>query len=240
MPPCDSWMNVARPPTAVPASSPAAFTSLGNIDGKCCISPGGGAICKLPPVLQIAATEITAFHIVGGLLALWALVLSALGVMREDFPGKGSGQRIVMAISALLVIGAIGTAIGTAKDEPKGGAEAVKPAATGAPPTTPAPATAGAPATSLLISADPSGQLRFDKTSLQAPAGPVKITMNNPSPVPHDVSLEGPGGVSQIGKIVPKGGASEVQATLKAGTYTYFCSVPGHRQAGMQGTLTVK
>jgi plastocyanin len=218
----------------------------------------------LPPVLQIAATEITAFHIVGGLLALWALVLSALGVMREDFPGKGSGQRIVMAISALLVVGAIGTAIGTAKDEPKGGEQAGKVnkagrEGTGQPQqggglapgtganagqqsggnaqTAPAPA---APATNLLISADPSGQLRFDKTSLQASAGPVKITMNNPSPVPHDVALEGPGGVSQTGKIVPKGGASEVQATLKAGSYTYFCSVPGHRQAGMEGTLTVK
>jgi uncharacterized cupredoxin-like copper-binding protein len=39
---------------------------------------------------------------------------------------------------------------------------------------------------------------------------------------------------------VQKGGASQVQATLKAGTYTYYCAVPGHRQAGMQGTLTVK
>jgi plastocyanin len=206
----------------------------------------------LPPVLQIAATHITAFHIVGGLLALWALVLSALGVTRDDFPGKGAGQKIVMAISALLVAGAIGTAIGTATDEPKGGAEAAKPAPTGGPaPGTGAnagqqsggnaqPAPAGAPATNLLLTADPSGQLRFDKTSLQASAGPVKITMNNPSPVPHDVAIEGPGGVSQTGKIVPKGGASEVQATLKAGSYTYFCSVPGHRQAGMQGTLTVK
>jgi uncharacterized cupredoxin-like copper-binding protein len=39
---------------------------------------------------------------------------------------------------------------------------------------------------------------------------------------------------------VSKGGASQVQLNLKPGTYTYFCSVPGHRQAGMQGTLTVK
>ena len=210
---------------------------------------------------QIAATEITAFHVVGGLLALWALVLSALGVMRDDFPGKGGGQKIVMAISTVLVIGAIGTAIGTAKNEPKGGEKAGEVNKTGeegeqeeggaVAPGTGAnagqepggqgqDAPAGAPAKTLLISADPSGQLRFDKDSLEAPAGPVKITMNNPSPVPHDVSLEGPGGIAEKGEIVQKGGASEVEATLKAGDYTYFCSVPGHRDAGMEGTLTVK
>ena len=91
-----------------------------------------------------------------------------------------------------------------------------------------------------MISADPSGQLRFDKSTLQAPAGGVRITMNNPSPIQHNVSIEGPGGISQQGKTVGKGGASQVQLKLKPGTYTYFCSVPGHRQAGMQGTLTVK
>jgi plastocyanin len=211
-------------------------------------------------VLQIAATEITAFHVVGGLLALWALVLSALGVMRHDFPGKGAGQKIVMAISTVLVIGAIGTAIGTAKNEPKGGEEAGQVNKTGSEgedkeggavaPGTGAnagqesggqgqSAAPGAPAKTLVISADPTGQLRFDKDSLDAPAGAVKITMNNPSPVPHDVAIEG-GGVKETGKIVPKGGASEVSATLKAGSYTYFCSVPGHREAGMEGTLTVK
>jgi uncharacterized cupredoxin-like copper-binding protein len=31
-----------------------------------------------------------------------------------------------------------------------------------------------------------------------------------------------------------------VSAQLKPGNYTFYCSVPGHRQAGMQGTLTVK
>jgi plastocyanin len=211
-------------------------------------------------VLQIAATEITAFHVVGGLLALWAVVVSALGVMSDDFPGKGSGQKIVMAISTLLVVGAIGTAIGTAKNEPKGGEKAGEVNKTGGEgeqqeggavaPGTGAnagqesggqgqDAPAGAPAKTLLISADPTGQLRFDKDSLEAPAGPVKITMNNPSPVPHDVSLEG-SGVDEKGEIVQKGGASEVEATLKPGDYTYYCSVPGHREAGMEGTLTVK
>ena len=211
---------------------------------------------------HLIAADITAFHIVGGCLALWALIVSALGVLREDFPGKGAGQTVVMAISGLLVVGAIATAIGTAKNEPKGGEQAGKITKAGAEGTsqdqqsgTAAPGTGanagqqpggqgqsapqGGTVKTLLISADPSGQLRFDKSSLSAPAGNVRITMNNPSPVAHNVSLEG-NGIDKQGPTVDKGGASEVEASLKPGTYTYYCSVPGHRQAGMQGTLTVK
>lgn len=202
----------------------------------------------------LAAQEFTAFHAVGIMLAVWALIVTALGVTRPDFPGKGRGQAIVMAISGLLVAGAIGTAIATSKNAPKGGEEAA--AKGGVAPGTGAnagqqpggnagqkPGAAAPPggtATNLLISADPSGQLRFDKDTLQAKPGNVRITMNNPSPVPHNVSIEGPGGANKQGPTVSKGGASEVQLALKPGSYTYYCSVDGHRQAGMQGTLTVK
>ena len=209
---------------------------------------------------HLLAADITAFHVVGAILALWALIVSALGVMREDFPGKGSGQTVVMAISGLLVAGAIGTAIVTAKDEPKAGEEAgagVKEGSEGSgePGGTAAPGTGanagqepggqgqtappGGTAKTLVISADPGGQLRFDKTELQAPAGTVRITMNNPSPVAHNVSIEG-NGVDEEGDTVEKGGASEVEADLKPGSYMYYCSVPGHKEAGMEGTLTVK
>jgi plastocyanin len=215
----------------------------------------------LPPVLVLASTDITAFHILGGLLALWAVVLSALGVMREDFPGKGSGQRIVMGISTLLVIGAVASAILSAKDEPKGGEAAGAQTKAGSegektPQGTPAPGTGansgqqsggqgqsappGGTVTTLVLTADPSGQLRFDKDALSASAGAVRITMNNPSPLGHNIALEGTGLPEKAGPVVQKGGASEIEVTVKAGSYTYFCSVPGHRQAGMQGTLTVK
>src|SRR4051794_179472 len=196
-------MKPARPPTAAPASSPPACASLGNIRGNCCIPPGGTATCKLRAVPHLIAADINAFHVVGGLLALWALLVSALGVLREDFPGKGAGQTVVMAISGLLVVGAIATAIGTAKDEPKGGEEAGKVTKAGAEGTsqdqqsgTAAPGTGanggqqsggqgqsappGGTVKPLTISADPSGQLQFDKSSLSAPAGNVRITMNNP------------------------------------------------------------
>ena len=40
--------------------------------------------------------------------------------------------------------------------------------------------------------------------------------------------------------VVKNGGVSKVSADVKAGEYTFFCSVPGHREGGMEGKLTVK
>ena len=51
------------------------------------------------------------FWIAGGILAAWALFVSAMGVMNKDFPGNEGGARAVMAITALLVAGAIGTGV---------------------------------------------------------------------------------------------------------------------------------
>jgi uncharacterized cupredoxin-like copper-binding protein len=92
--------------------------------------------------------------------------------------------------------------------------------------------------TTLSLQADPS-QLKYDKTALSANAGKVTIVMKNPSQLQHDVAIEG-NGVNVVGKVVGNGGTSTATASLKAGTYTFFCSVDGHRQAGMEGTLTVK
>jgi plastocyanin len=102
--------------------------------------------------------------------------------------------------------------------------------------TTPA---AGGATTNLKLSADPSGALKFDKSKLSAKAGKVTITMDNPSSVQHAVSIEG-NGVDEDGKTVEKGGVSTVTASLKPGTYEFYCPVTGHEEAGMKGTLTVK
>jgi plastocyanin len=104
--------------------------------------------------------------------------------------------------------------------------------------TTTTPAGGGA-ASNLKIAADPSGALKFDKDKLSAKAGAVKITMDNPSSVPHAVAVEG-NGVDKSGETVNQGGVSTVTADLKPGTYEFYCPVDGHKQAGMKGTLTVK
>jgi plastocyanin len=89
------------------------------------------------------------------------------------------------------------------------------------------------------IPADPGGALAYAFASATAPAGPLEIDSKNASQVPHDISLEGPG-LDEHGQIVQGGGVSVVKADLKPGDYTFYCSVPGHREGGMVGKLTVK
>jgi plastocyanin len=88
--------------------------------------------------------------------------------------------------------------------------------------------------------ADPSGALKFTKSSLTAKAGKVTIDFTNMSPEMHNMTIiQGTSG-GQVGATPTfQGGSKTLTVTLKPGTYTFFCSVPGHRQAGMQGTLTV-
>jgi plastocyanin len=93
----------------------------------------------------------------------------------------------------------------------------------------------------LSLQADPS-QLKFNTNKLTAKAGKVTITMTNPSAIfQHNIALKGKGIKTKKGKVVGKGGTSKVTfKNLKRGTYTFFCSVPGHEAAGMKGKLVVK
>jgi plastocyanin len=99
--------------------------------------------------------------------------------------------------------------------------------------------TAQAKAGVLDIPTDPSGQLAYRFASAQAPAGKLTVDSKNDASIPHDIAIEG-NGVNVKGPVVQNGGTSKVSVTLKAGTYTFYCSVPGHREGGMVGKLTVK
>ena len=96
----------------------------------------------------------------------------------------------------------------------------------------------GGSETTLQLSADPTA-LAFDKTELSAKPGKVTIDFDNPAPLEHNVVIEQDG--KELAGFEPIAeGEEELTAELEAGTYTFFCSVPGHREAGMEGTLTVK
>ena len=171
---------------------------------------------------------MNAFHVLGALFAVWAVTLAALGITREDFPRAGGQTLVVGTLSVLLALGAIGSGIITSalEDEEEAGDEAAGQAPEGEGRT-------------LSITADPGGELRFDTRTLEAQAGQVTIRMDNPSSVPHNVSIDG-GGVDEEGKTVGQGGASTARAELRPGEYAFYCSVAGHREGGMEGALTVR
>jgi plastocyanin len=88
--------------------------------------------------------------------------------------------------------------------------------------------------------ADPGGQLAYTTTEASATAGKVTVDFNNPQGLTHDVAIEDSGGKT-VGKTeLIAEGEDSTTVNLKPGTYTFYCSVPGHREAGMEGTLTVK
>jgi plastocyanin len=187
------------------------------------------------PVLA-AEKSRTPFYIAGGVLVAWALILSlALGLRRPAFPGNLPGERVVIAISVVLVLAAMSAAVVTASEPAKAGSEGASPSQ---PPAAGAPASPAAPASSLKLAADPSGGLSYDTKQLSAKAGRVTIAFTNAASLEHNVTIAQ--GSTQVGATPTfSGGSRTLTLNLKPGTYTFYCSVPGHRQSGMEGTLHV-
>jgi plastocyanin len=106
--------------------------------------------------------------------------------------------------------------------------------------TTPSTSSSAGAGHALSLAANPAGELKYDTTSLTASAGKVSIDFANTSPIDHNVTIESAS--KQVLGATPtfQGGAKTLTLNLKPGVYKFFCSVPGHRMAGMEGTLTVK
>jgi len=142
----------------------------------------------------------------------------------------------VAGVSLLVATSLAVAACGSSNNDNSTASSTPPATSTTTPSATPTPSSASG---AVALSAQGS-QLAFNATSETAKAGKVAIKFTNNSALQHNVTL-----VNSSNKILGKtptfqGGTKSFSTTLSAGTYTYYCSVPGHRQAGMQGTLTVK
>ena len=160
--------------------------------------------------------------------------------------------RRARAAVALTVVAAVtaGAVAGCGGADNESGAA---PATTEAPATTArAPATTGtAPATTgttgaapakatVKVDADPNGMLAFVQKTLSAPAGADTFVLTNDSTVPHNLEIEGNGVEAGPTATISGGQTAQLKVTLKPGSYEFYCAVPGHKEAGMEGTLTVQ
>lgn len=91
------------------------------------------------------------------------------------------------------------------------------------------------------LEADPDGQLAYTTDTLSARAGNVTIAFDNPASITHDVAVNDSGG-NEIGKsdLIAQDTTTLVLENMRPGSYTFYCTVPGHEEAGMKGTLTVR
>jgi plastocyanin len=141
---------------------------------------------------------------------------------------------LTLAVGLLALAGCGSSSSSTTSSATETTSSATTPATTA---STPA---AGAASSSVSLTANPEGQLKYNTTSLTAKAGSVAITLTNMSPLSHNVTIESSSGTVVGHTPTFQGGAKTVSVALKPGTYKFFCSVPGHRMAGMEGTLTVQ
>jgi plastocyanin len=188
----------------------------------------------------------TLFYVFGIALVLSALALSALGFRSESFPPS----RIVLAGVVAYFVALVGAtttfAVLNARDEqrqrdseqaeaaatvPAGGEQTTT--------TTGTTTTTEAGGETVKVSSPADGSTVFEPSKLTAKAGSVTIDYDNPSPVDHSIAIEGGGETLDESEIAADTTVT-ASADLEPGKYVYYCTVPGHREAGMVGTLTVK
>ena len=175
------------------------------------------------------------FFVIGGVLVFAAVVISFIGIRGSDsFPPNRGVLLGVIALFVAIVGTTMAFAIVKSVDEQdKRNDELAKEEGT----TSEAPS---GPVTQLDVSSPSDGGLVFQPDGLQAKPGNVAITYDNPSPVPHSIAVASANG-NVLGQVQQFAAGKQTLDLndLKPGKYVFYCTVPGHREAGMQGDLTV-
>jgi plastocyanin len=196
------------------------------------------------------------FYVFGIALVVLALIVSFAGLRMENFPGSRGVLTAVLGIMGALVVASCAFAVVLSREEADHRAEEVaefnaeqeeaEEAATDEedPGTTPATEEpqieTEAGVETVELTSPETGDLVFEPESLEARVGEVAIDYTNPSEVPHNVAIEGDGEELAQSETVTGGESATATVALEAGEYVYYCSIPGHREAGMEGTLTVE
>ncbi len=194
------------------------------------------------------------FYVLGGILVLSALAIAFVGIRGADsFPPSRGVLAGVIAVFALIVGTTMAFAVDLseeeqshrehelAMEEQEAQAESQTEGAGEAAPQTPGGQPQPSEQTTLAVSSPEDGSLVFEPDGLETGPGGTSITYANPSPVPHSLALESDDG-SVLGEtpVFASGEESVAFPDLAPGEYIYFCTVPGHREGGMEGNLTVQ
>lgn len=202
----------------------------------------------------------TLFYVLGAALVVAALGLSAVGVRwRDSFPSADAMWPMAATLALLVCSTGVFAVLNARAEEEHRNAEQAAESAAGtaevaeaeaqkpAPAAAPEPAAtgggggaAGAGGESFDITSPADGSLSFEPPDIEAKAGTVTIAYENPSPVTHNVFLQDDEDQILAESDDVTEGSVEISAELPPGEYIYYCNIPGHREGGMEGVLTVK
>ena len=144
-----------------------------------------------------------------------------------------------LAPLALAVLVALGiAACGSSSDSSSSSApsaDTTSSAAASTPKTTSTASTAGGKTVKVAES-----EWKITPTDGTATAGNVVLAVSNTGKVPHQLEVEGKGIEEQKTAVIDPGGSAKLAVKLKPGKYEWYCPIPGNRQQGMEGTLTVQ
>jgi plastocyanin len=184
------------------------------------------------------------FFVVGIVLVAAAVGLAFIGIRgSESFPPGRGVMAGVIGLFAAIVATTMAFAIVKSNDEQRERNEKLakeEQEAAGTTTSAGGQAQAGGVTEAIDVSSPADGSLVFQPNGLTAKPGNVAITYDNPSQVPHSIAVATANG-NVLGEVQPfTNGKQTVDLTdLAPGKYVFYCTVPGHRQAGMQGDLTV-
>jgi plastocyanin len=199
------------------------------------------------------------FYVFGGLLVIAALVASFVGIRgAASFPANRALLVGVTGLFVTMVAVTLAFAIDLSKEEQAHrekelAHEEAQPEQTGeAEPVSPGgqPQASGGgnqqapqgaiPSETLDVSSPAGGALVFEPDGLEAQPGNLTIHYDNPSQVPHSIAVA-TADDNVLGETQPAAGGVQTLEVpdLAPGKYIFYCTVPGHREGGMEGDLTV-
>jgi uncharacterized cupredoxin-like copper-binding protein len=179
------------------------------------------------------------YFVLGSILVAWGLGLAIFGLLRSDFPPGGRAGRGLVAVTVVIVAGTLVALIATTeKEHPReeAAAKAAEQKAEAGKQGTPPPA--GGPAKTVNVSEKEFSIALAGGNNLKT--GRYKFAVDNTGKIQHDLAIEGNGIKETKTPLIAAGQSKSLEVDLKPGKYTFFCTVPGHEQAGMKLQVTVK
>jgi uncharacterized cupredoxin-like copper-binding protein len=163
----------------------------------------------------------------------FSLIVSMLVPRRyPQFPGRG--LRVFLVTCVLLFVGMMCAVIFVARETSKAEAKGTEPTTTEA--TTRAATTTATAAPKPVPVSETEFKIALPKTTVAA--GAYTFEVKNDGNIDHDLVIKG-NGVDEKTATIKAGDSATLKVDLKPGTYDVYCSIPGHKQAGMDAKLTV-